>query len=687
MPSPAPWENDTPLGPAPSLDYSMQQMGQSSLVPPELLPEDLMVPMEGDERGFWERLGDSAKSFGSGLVRGATDLALSPLTIPLGGVNALGRLFGSDDDLINDDWLFGSEDPEAAPGWMEVIHGGLGDMLYEPQNEGEEAIENVASFLPAGLAGPGGLASRVTRFGLIPGVVSEGAGQVFDDTQLEGHARLTGALVGGGLGMIGAGGASRAVQHILPPGVTQADIDAAGQLMTSAQAMGINLTWPEALHRTTNGRVNVTDVQRFIESSRGGAPVMSEVMSQRPGQVAGAVRAQTDTMGPQVDFATAGLRVQEASKGAIDSLNQRINAVTEPLLQQAGPQVVPPMVLAQLRRDPLFERALTSIRNDEVYSRSIAGYPDNSVLVLQQIKRWLEGRASTAGRDGDRYAASVYGDVAETARSAGQRVSPEYASWLARQTDLRRDTLEPAQSGPLGQMAGTSSLEQQVNAMFPRAPMPGSDQVVAQTVQRVAARDPAAAQALVRSYLEREFDDASRRIMGSANQWSGARFAQEVAGSSQQAFNLETAITNAFPDGAQRWAGFQELLRVLEATGTRQRPGSATQANMSFADEFSRGSRVGEAVTTATSLNRLTNAVSDAYRRIQLTGNTRRLAQIMTDPAAGPLLAQLAGARNVFEKTRLAGVLLYQAQAADDPSRVFGSDPWGGDTPVLLPIP
>ena len=77
---------------------------------------------------------------------------------------------------------------------------------YQPKTTLGKYLKTAAEFVPGAVipAGEAGLLARLIKFGLVPGTVSEYAGERFKGTSLEGTARLAGALLGTG-GMVALG--------------------------------------------------------------------------------------------------------------------------------------------------------------------------------------------------------------------------------------------------------------------------------------------------------------------------------------------------------------------------------------------------------------------------------------------------------------------------------------------------
>lgn len=147
---------------------------------------------------------DIAKGAGSGLVRGTANIP--------GGPGSLIELLKRVGDWANQKQveygLAKPEDIERFKANREVnaktpITGqdildrtGIEDQLYKPQTKYGQAAENIASFLPG--AATGGSISNLAKFGLVPGLLSEGAGQVADRVAPDyaPAARFLGGLLG-----------------------------------------------------------------------------------------------------------------------------------------------------------------------------------------------------------------------------------------------------------------------------------------------------------------------------------------------------------------------------------------------------------------------------------------------------------------------------------------------------------
>lgn len=545
---------------------------------------------------------------------------------------------------------------------------GFDQIKHEPQTTAGEFTRTAASFAgPAAVAGLGkGAVRTAVKYGVVPGVASEAAGQATEGTAIEPLARAAGALTAGGVAafLSRPTTASAALKKAMPPDVTINDVVLADNLMASGRSAGLELTWPEALHHVTGGRVDITNLQRILEQTTGGAPVLSPMMADRPKQVARGMTNAMDDLTSGARMTTpegAGLGIQRSAEDSLDHIRKRINEVSEPFYDAARDVQIPDDQFKSLIADPLYRRALREVRRDPVHSRFVRGLPNDTVGVQNEVKKWFDRQADLAAPANDKTAASVYGGLGRNVRDVAKQAAPDYERALGLESVLRQKVLGTAEAGPLGGMARTSDIGAQGKALFPDAPVEGSQQAIREAVGALASRSPDQAFQLVRTSLRRTFDETTQSLISGGNQWGGAKFAAAIRGNTQQARNLEAAV-RALPDGDSRWKGLNTFLEVLEATGRRRRPNSMTAYDTEALNDLKRGGLVAETARTVRSLG---SRLWDFYDKFKLGKNTAQLAQIITDPQAGKMLADLSRARTPAGQRALAGYLvLYYAGEA-----------------------
>jgi hypothetical protein len=243
----------------------IMEMGQSQTSP--------VQPPEQSQPGIIE---DSIRGFGGGLIRGAAGtVGLVTDTIPgfiADKANWLeGKIRGETPEQSQDRVAERRADlrqlsPAIADAAQTVgkhlsTRGLQSDIesvtgpAYVPQTRAGKFASTAGEFVPgAMIGGPTNLARNVVAYGIVPGLVSEGAGQAFEGSAMETPARIAGGLVGG-LGSAAAmksGVASNMVRNAAK-GVTAAELDAAEQLFQQARQHGIDISRAEALQSVTQG--------------------------------------------------------------------------------------------------------------------------------------------------------------------------------------------------------------------------------------------------------------------------------------------------------------------------------------------------------------------------------------------------------------------------------------------------
>jgi hypothetical protein len=512
----------------------------------------------------------------------------------------------------------------------------------KPQNQAEEDAQTVGEFLPAALAGPGGLARKVITQDVLPAAASITAGRFTDQNP---YVKALAGFLGGAGALVGPGQAATTLRKQLPDFVTEQHITRAGNLIEAAGQRGISLTWPEALSKVT-GQPVLTDTQRILESHPKSRTQMQTFMADRPNQVESAARSQFDQIGSQhPNPSMIGPQASEAATGVLDNVRGRINAASEPYYKNAEAQLFTPQEFAQIKTIPGYTESLKAVRDNPQINWRVAHLPDNSVGVLNEVKKHFDQAAENASSkfnpNKNRQVQSSNEMAASATKQIGIAKSADYEIALEIQKQAREQYLEPLLKGPLGQLARKDPTTQKaINALFPVNPIPGSEGEIRNAVFAIARSRPVVAEQLVRAHAEMVFNEAAKSLQGGVNQFSGAKFAVRIAGNAQQRANLQAAV-EALPHGNDRWKGFENLLDILEATGTRQPKGSLTSFNSQELEAMKGGGAAG-LLATAASPGKWWTFANDKYKSWSLGRNLDELARIITDPRSGRALMTIS---------------------------------------------
>lgn len=617
--------------------------------------DDLIAPEStGAKVGRYAE--DVGRSVVSGLDKGVAGLAGLPADIAgwiaNGADYVTSRVTGRPQEEIAQEADARALIPRSAlePYTGAALHKNSG-LAYDPQTTAGKYAETAASFVPAAVLGPGSAARNAVTWGVIPGLASETAGQATQGTGLEPYARVGAAIGAGGAASLLSrpGSAAQAIRQQLPEGITPQHVNAAEQLMQDAAQRGIQLTWPEALSQVA-GRPVMSNLMRHLEAAPQTEGRMAEFYGARPQQVENAARPAFDRLAPvNNNPSSIGPAVGQEAEGFVDNVRQSINRLSEPSYQAAEGVLLNPQQMAQVRAIPGYAEAAAAVRNEPQLNRYVSHLPENSVGFLNEVKKQLDQSATNArapisprGAPNAQIAAGYTQDAAAV-RQAGVNASPDYARALAIQEQGRAQFLDPILQGPIGQLAKRDLTTQNaINALFPQRPVANSAAEIADSVGALAQRSPRVASDLVRAHVETAFNTYARGLQTGANQAGGAKFANQLAGNAQQRANLQAAV-EALPNGAERWRGFNRLLEILEATGTRQNVGSRTAYNEQFLRDASMSGVAGETMKAA-GQNPLgiLSGLADKYERYRLGQNLNELADILTRPGAANQLRAIA---------------------------------------------
>jgi hypothetical protein len=526
------------------------------------------------------------------------------------------------------------------------------DPAYQSQSGVGQFTQYAGRMLPFGISGGASIPGAALRTGVRTAVPAGGAlaGQTLEGGALgEGAGALTGAVIASVLSRRPTT-AEAAIRSRLPADLTQGEVADARVLMNDAISRGVTLTWPEAISqvRVSQGRSPAgLDMQRLVESVPRTRQTLLDFMQGRPQQVSGAFEGAAQTgFGPASTApSTLGPGAAAEATATEQAVRQAINTTARPWYNAAENVQLGPAEMARVQAIPGFAEMATAVRNDPFLNSYVSHLPDNSVGFLNAVKQQLDAQAATLrsplNPQANLTAASAAGTSAGDVRAAGRAATPAYGVALDTEERLRRTYLDPILQGPLGKLANAPDTQRAIGVLFARNPLPGSEREISDAVGAVAARRPALAEQLVRAHTEMVFNEAARSLGAEGTQFTGAKFAINLAGNPQQRANLRAAI-EALPNGAARWQGFENFLNIVEATGHRMRPGSLTSFNSQEMRDLADSGALGETAKTVTSPGKWLSAIGDRWSAWQLGRNLDEIARIVTDPAAAPELARLA---------------------------------------------
>lgn len=558
----------------------------------------------------------------------------------------------------------------------------LGADTSAPQTPWGQAAETVTSFLPSAAAMGAGSAKEIPKallkYGVVPGATSEAAGQLTQGTDAEPYARVAGAIAPATLGAMGSqiGRLGNPTAKALD-GVTSQQMTRAQQLLDESRAAGAPLTSAEAIQQATGSGTRASDIQRVVEQSPEGAAVMRPFFAQRPGQVENLGRQTMGQVAPPIaDPYAVAPSVQQAATGIVGDADQARSAAVKPLYQSAASDTVPlPEMQSFLGKvDGLISADKTGLISPKLVQFRNAliddtGQPITEIEHLDNARKYFRDEIAQPAIAQDAVPKQIgakMGSLLSDLNGMMEQASPDFLVGKQRYQDITRNTIEPLQQSPVGQLAAAGGFEKQAQILFNSNPLPGSESAVATAVRDISTRNPAAAEQMVRMYLEKTFNEATQSNASGANQWGGPKFAAVAAGNPQQARNLQAAIT-ALPNGQTRWAALQKSLDIFEAMGRRQPVGSQTEFNSQIAKALQGSGAIGDIAATAASPNKWLGVASDVYKKYAFGKNTKALAQAMVSGNIRDLNRIVgSGANSIKSQAALIAVLAREGSQSGD---------------------
>jgi hypothetical protein len=541
-----------------------------------------------------------------------------------------------------------------------LIHG---QPVYRPQTGPGRVADAVGQVVSSG---PGSLAQKVVTSGTGALTAEAARGLGVTDPLTLGVLQMLGATAASLpfiLRSVPAANINNAIKHVKPEQLQQAQ-----QLINDAAQKGVKLTGAEAIAQVT-GRNTLQDIQRVVESSAKGGPIIQQELNNRPAAVRTAFENESNNIGPlSARPSTTPVRLQQAAEGAITEARQAGNAAARPYYEKSGGQVIPSGTINTVAmQNPSIVEAANKVVESTKYG--VFGENPFSVKALNAAKQYLDdiaGEAKAAGRNNEaRLASQALSDILP-------RVDAQVPAY-ARARDIvaqnRRDVVTPMQQSPVGEIASSrgnplnpnpagDAMKKQSATLMPPTGGVLSPPEIRNTVKTLNQQDPTAARDWVRQNLQSHFDEITQDLIPGANQGGAAKFAAQVIGNPKQKDNLQALVESV--SDRQTWNGFNRLLEVMQATGKRQAAGSQTQANLQTKGDLSAGG-VGAAAASAISPSK----IRQWYEDFRYGKNTEELARILTNPKSVELMRELAkeAPTSARASSLVASILALQAGA------------------------
>jgi len=426
-------------------------------------PDAAAYEAANEETGFGERLAEGA-------VRGLKERSL-------GVMQTLNEITGN--RLIDPQALEEQAALYRAEGKGSGAAGFVGEMAFDPLN--------LLALSPAGAAAKGGLkAAQMAQVGAgggaLAGVLSPTA---------EGESRLTNAGVGAGLGAAAGpviGKAAEAIASRVGPKAAQLIADESGAIgvpdgggkLTRAQT----LVYRELVERLGYTPEQAGDLIR--RAGTGDVPLtlpemvddpallaFQKRLTQNPGAAGEVMKGFNEPRFKQAipqafdNFVksnisrvaspeAAGRKGQQAAQGIVTRAMQKRSDAAKPFYEISYGQTIGEDTLAGLMKNPRIAREVKAVRADPDFAQLIGDLPDNSVGVLDTVKKRLDDLIESAARTGENARAKALQATKSELVTALDEASPAYRA--ARQAFAKRspqvERIQNSIAGAIAELQG-----------------------------------------------------------------------------------------------------------------------------------------------------------------------------------------------------------------------------------------
>lgn len=441
---------------------------------------------------------------------------------------------------------------------------------------------------------PGQVAQTVTRNVLsapmvatrVPAVVSGVAEEVaslpFRETPLEPYARLVGAVVAPA-GMAAVSGRSP-VQRMAAEemaGISPQEVALAKRIQDEARLAGAPVTAIEAMQRATGqsrglpvgGATRLPELQRMIESSRGGGPVMRDFMARREAETGQTLRSLAPTT---QETPNLGQMAQQAAKERQARAAAEVSQRVGPEFRRIEAMPIPADDFNAIIKDrPIINSVYNTVKSSPEWREISKDLPENSVGFVEVMRQALGDKISEAVQKGQKNKARVFQNAYDDLKTiADDAVGGDYQAALTATRQARQELQAPLESSPIARIAETSQTPQQFASLFARnaSEINLTPQKVRDTIKAFNESDPILGRSFVSQYIKAEIEkipETAARAMT-----TGQRFSQNVFGNETQRQNLLAAYGEAYGNSAK--LGLDRLMKALKAQGERLPVGSPT---------------------------------------------------------------------------------------------------------------
>lgn len=362
---------------------------------------------------------------------------------------------------------------------------------------------------------------------------------------------------------------------------------------------------------------------------------MQDFYIKRAGQVDEAIGKELSNISPVDSAEQAGMMVRDAAGKTVKAARKARSDAAKPLYEFVNDPntLIPDADFALLNGDKFLAGEIQKVKGRDLYG--MESYPDNSLPVLDQVKKNLDDQIESATRSGNRNEARLLKQRRDRLLEVTDKAYPDYpvarAAFAGDSPAV--DELEQGVVGVIAKLEDPKAKDAASKLFNPATSGPRQVAIARNTIGKT---DPEAWQAVKRAYLEDLWQRASKESMSNQGLNRGGKFRALLFGDKKQDVMLRTMLEPA------EYENLTGLAKVLEASGRVKQVGSDTAWNQ----ELMRIERdqARPALAKAAAFVRVTNwpkAIEEWATERSLRNNARQMAHVITSPDAISALKEL----------------------------------------------
>jgi hypothetical protein len=280
------------------------------------------------------------------------------------------------------------------------------------------------------------------------------------------------------------------------------DEKAALKAKAAADRLGVTITPAEA-----SGSPLAAAKQGQLGTSDAGGEALFEFGKKRLGQEKQVISNLLNDISP--DNTSAASNIRDATKRILTKKDQILQNAAKPFYEKSASDLIPSKEFKKLNKTSLFSYYLDKVKNDPLLSDDIAKFPDNSIKVLDYVKKYMDDDIGRLIREEGVKSnkAALLTKQKNSMLEMMDNYSPNYKAGRNIYTSEGANVRQLRESN-LGRIADLDDIQLKNISKIIFDPAQTDSKVLIQLRNEIKAENPEAWARLIRNEMERRLDGA-----------------------------------------------------------------------------------------------------------------------------------------------------------------------------------